>query len=140
LPAPAQAARAAAQEERRASGRAAGPSGASAAAAPAGAAAGGAAPAALTYHAAPGFADALEAHLRELADEVAVARLQAGNPAPPGPRCFPSAEQDRRRASGCGLSCAPWRHSSTLLACGAWGCAPPACRGQWGDGRMGPKE
>ena len=62
----AQAARSAAQEERRASGRAAGPSGAPAAQGHA-----------LAYHAPPGLAGALEAHLQELADEVAVARLQA---------------------------------------------------------------
>lgn len=62
----AQAARSAAQEERRASGRAAGPSGAPAAQGHA-----------LAYHAPPGLASALEAHLQELADDVAVARLQA---------------------------------------------------------------
>ena len=62
----AKAARSAAQEERRASGRAAGPSRAPAAQGHA-----------LAYHAPPGLAGALEAHLQDLADDVAVLRLQA---------------------------------------------------------------
>ena len=137
MPAPAQAARAAAQEERRASGRAAGPSGATAAAAPAAAAGSGAVPAALTYHAAPGLADALEAHLRELADEVAVARLQARPPGPPGPCCFLSLPTGAGKAAGagCGHSSAPRRRSITPLACGA-ALRPPAT-GSWGAGAWG---
>ena len=66
-----QAARSAAQEERRASGKAAGTSGGPGEPAPA------SEPSALTYFAAAGLAEAVADHLQELADEVAVARLQA---------------------------------------------------------------